>query len=49
MMAATATLRSGGSTRLPGFGDHFVEERQRALDLHRQPPAVCRRYVPIIT
>ena len=40
MIAATATLRSGGSTVWPASIADLVEECQRALDLHRFSPAV---------
>ena len=38
MIATTATLRSGGLDLLSGLGSDLVDERQRALDLHRHPP-----------
>ena len=36
MTATTATLRSGGVDGLPGFDRDVVDERERALDLHRR-------------
>ncbi len=38
-LAATATLRSGGSTRWPASSADFLDEGQSALYVHRRPHA----------